>query len=102
MPPAPAARRSAVTNQPHGRDGVWTRSGWQIPPHEHPVEPVLGCAMRLDETHMGVHREILVHRHMGIEPQGGESVTARLAHRVIDQPTSRTHALARRVDRYVI
>ena len=50
------------------------------------------------ETDAGVQREILVHRRVGVEPDGSEPMSARRRDGAVDQLAPEPQALARRIE----
>jgi len=57
------------------------------------MEALLHRTMRFDKADMGVHRQILCHHHVGVEPHGRQSKTLGFSRSMYDQMPAKTLSL---------
>ena len=72
------------------------------PAHVDAMKTLLDDTMRFDKTDMRIHRLILCHQHIGVEPQRGQLEFFRLGDRVFDQAPAQTIPLSLRIDGDII
>jgi hypothetical protein len=60
------------------------------------VEAILDPSMGLDESEVAIHRDVLGHRHIGMEAQCRQPTTTRLSRRMVDEGPAEAFARVHR------